>query len=166
MPKGKIGQGSSGSSNAPTVLGPCFNCNKIGHLARNCPYPKKQQGNPNACHGRLHYTTIEEVPEGEPVMVGMFLVNQYHAVVLFDSRSSHSFVSQAFARKHIQEIFDLDYGYHISLVGADISTRQMVRAMTIKIGNREFLMNLIVLPGLGLDVIMGMSWMQCWGCCY
>jgi hypothetical protein len=46
---------------------------------------------------------------------------------------------------------------------ADISTRQMVCAVTIKIGNMEFLTNLIVLPGLGLDVIMGMSWMQHWG---
>jgi hypothetical protein len=30
-------------------------------------------------------------------MVGMFLVNQHSAVVLFDSRSSYSFISQAFA---------------------------------------------------------------------
>jgi hypothetical protein len=39
----------------------------------------------------------------------------------------------------------------------------MVHAVTIEIGNRKFLTNLIVLPGLGLDVIMGMSWMQHWG---
>jgi predicted aspartyl protease len=39
----------------------------------------------------------------------------------------------------------------------------MVHAVTIQIGNMRFLTNLIVLPGLGLDVIMGMSWMQRWG---
>jgi predicted aspartyl protease len=39
----------------------------------------------------------------------------------------------------------------------------MVCGVTIEIGNRKFLVNLIVLPGLGLDVIMGMSWMQRWG---
>jgi hypothetical protein len=103
------------------------------------------------------------VPEGEPVMAGMFLVNQHLAIVLFDSESSHSFVSQAFAQKHNQEISNLDYGYHICLAGVDISTRQMVHVVTIEIGNREFLMNLIVLHGLGLYVIMGMNWMQRWG---
>jgi predicted aspartyl protease len=92
----------------------------------------------------------------------MFLVNQHPAVVLFDSGSSHSFISQAFARKHDQEISDLDYGYRISSAGADISTRQMVCDVTIEIGNKKFMTNLIVLPGLGLDVIMGMSWMQRW----
>jgi hypothetical protein len=85
MPKGKIGQGSSGSSNAATILEPCFNYNKMGHLAKKCPYPKKLQANSNAHQGHLHYTTIEEVPEGEPVTAGMFLVNQHPAVVLFDS---------------------------------------------------------------------------------
>jgi predicted aspartyl protease len=103
------------------------------------------------------------VPEEEPVTAGMFLVNQHPAVVLFDSGSSHSFISQAFARKHNQEISDLNYGYRISSAGANISTRQMVHAVTIQIGNMRFLTNLIVLPGLGLDVIMGMSWMQRWG---
>jgi len=50
--------------------------------------------------GQVHYTTIEEIPEGEVVTAGMFLVNQHRAVVLFDSRASHSFMSQAFASKH------------------------------------------------------------------
>jgi hypothetical protein len=48
----------------------------------------------------VHYTTIEEIPTGEVVMAGMFLVNQHPAVVLLDSGASHSFMSQAFASKH------------------------------------------------------------------
>jgi hypothetical protein len=41
---------------------------------------------------------VDEIPEGEPVTAGKFPVNQNPAVVLFDSGSSHSFMSQAFAR--------------------------------------------------------------------
>jgi hypothetical protein len=33
----------------------------------------------------MHHTSIEEIPEGEPVTAGMFPVNQNLAVVLFDS---------------------------------------------------------------------------------
>jgi hypothetical protein len=50
--------------------------------------------------GRVHFTTIEEIPEGEPMTAGMFPVNQHPVIVLFDYGSSHSFMSQAFAQKH------------------------------------------------------------------
>ena len=52
--------------------------------------------------GHVHYTTVEEIPTGEVVIAGMFLVNQHPAVVLVDSRASHSFMSQIFASKHDQ----------------------------------------------------------------
>jgi hypothetical protein len=103
---------------------------------------------------------VEEIPEGEPISAGKFPVNQHPAVVLFDSGSSHSFMSQAFTRKYEQLCIDLSYGYRISSVGADVLTNQMVRGATLELGNRKFRVNLIVMPGLVLDVIIGMNWMK------
>jgi hypothetical protein len=60
-------------------------------------YKKQATG---ARTGRVHYTTVEEILEGETGTAGMFLVNQHSACVLFDSGSSHSFISQAFASKY------------------------------------------------------------------
>ena len=66
---------------------------------------------------------MEEIPTREVVTAGMFLVNQHPAIVLFDSRASHSFMSQAFASKHDEKIIVVDKGgYCISSVGASIST--------------------------------------------
>ena len=74
------------------------------------PHPKKggnqnqgnqKQVNPKARPGYMHYTTVEEVPAGEVVTAGMFLINKHPAIVLFDSRASHSFMSQAFALEMI-----------------------------------------------------------------
>ena len=48
----------------------------------------------------MHYTDVEEVPTGEVVTTGMFLVNKHPAIVLFDSGASHSFMSQSFASKY------------------------------------------------------------------
>ena len=71
----------------------------------------------------MHYTTIEYVLEGEVVIAGMFLVNKHHAIVLFDSGASHSFLSQSFASKYDQKIIKINKGgYSISLAGATIST--------------------------------------------
>ena len=66
----------------------------------------------------MHYTAAEEVPMGEVVIAGMFLVNKHPAIVLFDSRASHSFMSQTFASKHDQKIIEVDKGgYSISSTG-------------------------------------------------
>jgi hypothetical protein len=154
VPQNKTRQGSA--SGATTyVKGPCYNCGQNGHFAKYCPHPKKQQATYPA---RVHHTTIEDIPEGEPVTAGMFSINQHPRVVLFDSGSSHSFMSQAFARKYNQEIKELGYGYRISSAGADVLTNQMVRGVTLDMGDRRFQVNLIVMPGLVLDVILGMNW--------
>ena len=65
---------------------------------------------------------MEEIPKGEVVTAGMFLVNKHPAIVLFDSRASHSFMSQIFASNHDQNIVVVDKGgYSISSAGATIS---------------------------------------------
>ena len=106
LPKGNGGQGSSVG---PRSNQPCFNCNQVGHWAKECPHPKKnnnqnqsnqRQANPKARPGYVHYTTVEEVPTGEVVTTDIFLVNKHPAIVLFDSRASHSFMSQAFASRN------------------------------------------------------------------
>jgi hypothetical protein len=46
--------------------------------------------------GRIYYTQVATTPEGEPVMMGTFLVANHPAVVLFDSGASHTFISKKF----------------------------------------------------------------------
>ena len=70
-------------------------------------------------------------------------------------------MSQAFASKYDQKVIEVNKsGYNISLAGATISTNQIVRDVLISIQEREYTMDLIVLPRLAIDVILGMSWMS------
>jgi hypothetical protein len=43
---------------------------------------------------------VEEVQEAPDVVIGMFLVNDTSAVVLFESGASHSFISVTNVGKH------------------------------------------------------------------
>ena len=77
---------------------------------------------------------MEEIPSGEVVIAGMFLVNHHPAVILFDSGASHSFMSPTFASMYDQKIFVVDKGgYCISVAGSNISTNQIAKDVRIQI---------------------------------
>ena len=104
---------------------------------------------------------MEEIPSGEVVTVGMFLVNHHPTVVLFDFGASHLFMSLTFASKYKQKVVTIEKGgYCISAARSQISTNQIVREVRILISNREYTVDLVVLPGLGIDVILGLKWMS------
>ena len=93
--------------------------------------------------------------------MGKFLVNQHPAVVLFDLGASHSFMSPAFASKYNQKVITLSMGsYYISAARSNISTNQIVQDVNIEIEGRVYTFDLVVLLGLGIDVILGMKWMS------
>ena len=75
--KPRTNQAAAPAANNMTK-GPYYNCHKMGHVAEECPYPKKQQ---TTYPARVHHTLIEEIPEGEPVTAGMFPLNQHLAVL-------------------------------------------------------------------------------------
>jgi hypothetical protein len=104
---------------------------------------------------------VEEYPTGEVVTAGKFLVNDHPTVMLFDSGASHSFVSSTFASEHkLNMITIVKGGYCISADGNNIMTNQVVKDVKIEIGDREFFADLVVLLGVGIDVILGMKWMS------
>ena len=156
-------RGNTGPSHAktPPANRPCWNCNHIGHWQSNYPYPPKKANQGNVRQGRVHYTIVEAIPAGEVVTAGKFLVNQCDAHVLFDSGASHSFVNLDFVSKHNLMAVTLDKGsYCISAARNNICTNQVVFRATLEIGDSQFLADLIVLPGVGIDVILGMKWMS------
>jgi hypothetical protein len=108
----------------------------------------------------VHHTTIDDILEGEPMTASMFSINNHPTIVLFDSGSSHSFISQSFAKRYEQKIVELECSYRISLAGVDLLTNQIIQGAALNIAGRQYKLNLIVMPGLVLDVIMGMNWMN------
>jgi hypothetical protein len=50
----------------------------------------------NYTRGRDNHVAVEEAQEAPDVVIGMFLINDIFAVVLFNSGASHSFISAAY----------------------------------------------------------------------
>jgi len=106
--------------------------------------------------GQLHYSQLEQVPEGEPVLAGTFLVNDHPTVVLFDSGATFSFISKAYALKHGYKIIELKHKYHITAAESSINTNHIVRDLRLEVGRESLFISSLVLPQLGIDVILGM----------
>jgi hypothetical protein len=103
---------------------------------------------------------VEEAQETPDVAIGMFLVNDTSAVVLFDSRASHSFISATYNGKHNLPLALLRCQMIVSSPGGDMPARQLCLKVNLKIRGLDFVANLIVLESKGIDVILGMDWLS------
>jgi hypothetical protein len=103
---------------------------------------------------------VEEAQEAPNVVIGMFLVNDTSAVVLFDSGASHSFISAAYVGKYNLPLALLMCQMIVSSLGGDMPARQLGLKLNLKIRGVDFVANLIVLESQGIDVILGMDWLS------
>jgi hypothetical protein len=110
--------------------------------------------------GRVNYTTMEEIPEGDQVLAGMFSLNGYPAIVLFDSGATHYFISKACTQKCQLTIQHINTTYMIRTPRGKIITKQMVMHAPLSLAERIYKPSLIVLEGQGIDVILGIGWMK------
>jgi hypothetical protein len=160
--------------------GPCFNCGQTVHFFRECPNPRQynpsyqgtsgsqqqqrpdkniQKGKLEKKSGKVFYTNAEEIPAGEPVMMGMFPVANHLAVMLFDSGGSHTFISRTFVVKYEIPIGEIKEEFNIQSPGGRLCTKEMVCQVPIKLGGSHFPTDMVVLKNQDIDVILGMNWM-------
>jgi hypothetical protein len=100
---------------------------------------------------------MKDVPKGEQVLVGMFALNGYPIVILFDSSASHIFISKACTKKCQLIVMHLSTPYMISTPGGKIVTKYLAKNTPLNLVGKIYKIGLIILDGQGIDVILGMS---------
>jgi hypothetical protein len=131
----------------------CYSCGEQGHYANRCPNSRTCVSQPaiatpaptrgpnsvpvaakqNYARGRLNHVAVEEVQEAPDVVIGMFLINDTSAVVLFDSRAVHSFISAAYVGKHNLPLALLRCQMIFSSPGGDMPARKLCSKVNLKI---------------------------------
>jgi hypothetical protein len=76
---------------------------------------------------------VEEVQEAPDVVIGMFLINDASAIMLFDFGASHSFMSAAYVGKHNLPLALLRCQMIVSSPGGDMPARQLCPKVNFKI---------------------------------
>jgi hypothetical protein len=90
----------------------------------------------------------------------MFFLYEHPIIILFDSRSSHDFLSSACARKAELNLCATPAPYSISTPGGRVVANQMVHKIPLKLAGRVFPTTPFILEGQGINVILGMNWMK------
>jgi hypothetical protein len=166
-------------SNAPTSRGAptqggrtggaCFKCGLTGHFAWQCPTKSttpgagnqaKPQGQQNFMYGKVNHMTSDEAQQAQDVILGMFLTNSHPATILFDFGASHSYISSSFVIKHSLPLATMKHTMLVSSSGGEMRTKHICPAVSITIRGVDFPLNLILLDSKGIDIILGMDWLN------
>ena len=107
--------------------------------------------------GQVHYTTLEGIPKGAPVMAGTFAVNEQPVTMLFDSGASHTFISEGCVVRLGLKIESMPKPYHIHSPGGKLITNQFVKQVPLQLQGNFFSTALIMLPTQRIDIILGMN---------
>jgi hypothetical protein len=107
----------------------------------------------------VNHLNVEEVMNEPDAVMGTFPLNSFTALVLFDTGTSHSFISNAFVKKHAFSTETIGKVIKVSSPGEELIVNAGCRSLILEIGKYKFPTHLVVLNSQGLDVILGMDWM-------
>jgi hypothetical protein len=126
------------------------------------PAPNQDKGRKQKVHvrqGKLNFTTLEELPEGAPVLTGTFSIFHQPALIMFDSSESHNFISQKFSTKCQLPFCHTRWSFMIATPGGKVATNQLNQSVPIQLRSKIFKTTLLILGLENVDIILGANWM-------
>ncbi|GJV86110.1 putative reverse transcriptase domain-containing protein [Tanacetum coccineum] len=142
----------------------CFECGAQGHYRKDCPKVKNQNRRNKArvpdVRGKAYVLGGGAANPGSNTVMGMFLLNNHHAYMLFDSSADRSFVSNTFST--LLDIIPsaLDVSYAVELAdGRTSETSTVLRGCTLGLLGHPFNIDLMPIDLGNFDVIIGMDWL-------
>nr|GEV42630.1 reverse transcriptase domain-containing protein [Tanacetum cinerariifolium] len=138
-----------------------------GNLPKDCPKLKNEVGEKGNAPGWVHAIgnakkrgNASRDPHSNVVM-GMFLLNNRYASILFDTGADRSFKSTAFSSLNDIVPTPLGNSYDVELAdGKIVGVDTIMRGYTLNFLNYSFNIDLMPVELGSFDVIIGMDWLR------
>nr|XP_029153239.1 uncharacterized protein LOC112775620 [Arachis hypogaea] len=114
-------------------LGGCFKCGLPGHIARDCPRGRNQNAGQSQHQGRVFAVNAKDASKADPLM-------KVEELGL--------------------KVSELPFALHVHTPHQTIMTRSGCRQVGFKLEGRDFVHDLICLPMVGLEMILGFDWLS------
>ncbi|KAL7593210.1 hypothetical protein Lser_V15G34740 [Lactuca serriola] len=110
---------------------------------------------------RAFQLTAEEDRAAPDVVIGSFLVNNIHALVLFDSGATRSFVSLVLSNRFVGAPGELDCPLDIDIADdRSVRVARVHRGCILQLFSEQYLVDLVLIPLSRNNVIVGMDWLR------
>ena len=151
----------------------CYRYGQEGHIVVNCmarnveaqPNPPKvveqtEQPTPSRAQARAYASTSKDTGKSDVVVTGTLSILGHFAFTLFDSGSTHSFISMPFVVQTGFKLGPLLHEMYVSTPsGVDLVARDRVKNDQVIIGNQTLSVDLMVVSMTDFDVILGIDWL-------
>nr|GFA64340.1 putative reverse transcriptase domain-containing protein [Tanacetum cinerariifolium]GFA64343.1 putative reverse transcriptase domain-containing protein [Tanacetum cinerariifolium] len=138
----------------------CRNCNKIGHLARDCRNTANTNNANNQKGTGVYAVGRAGTDPDANVITGTFLLNNQYASILFDTDADRSFVSTTFSTQINIMSSTLDHCYEVELAdGRIIRLDTILKGCTLNLLNHPFNIDLMPVELGSFDAIIDMDWL-------
>ena len=94
-------------------------------------------------------------------VVGVIHLFSGHALILFDSDASHSFVSSSFVKTHNMKMDVGNHEWHVRIpMGETQVSRAVCKRCPLTLSYLKMLTDLVVMEMNDFDIILGMDWLS------
>ncbi|XP_020972527.1 uncharacterized protein LOC110269186 [Arachis ipaensis] len=138
----------------------CFNCGLPGHIARDCTRGRNPNAGQSQHQGRVFTVNAKDASKTDPLMRGICLIGDKSLIALYDTGVSYSFILFAKVEELGLKVSELVFELHVHTPHQAVMTRSGHRQVGFKLEGRDFVYDLICLPMVGLEMILGFDWLS------
>ncbi|GJS89614.1 reverse transcriptase domain-containing protein [Tanacetum coccineum] len=155
LTKNRRNKGPATGSYLQPVLVTCHACGEKGHYRNQSPKAN------NSAHGKSYLLRDKNAHQDPNIVMGMFLLNQHLARVLFNSGANKSFVSISLASMLNIPPITLVTTYDIEMADGNlVGTNTVIQGCTLILLNQSFEIDLMPIKLGSFDVVIGMDWLS------
>ena len=134
----------------------CFNCGEGGHISAQCKKPKRTQG-----AGKVFALSGAPTANEDGLVRGTSFINSFPLITIIDTGATHCFIVVDCVKRLGLTLSSLDRDMVVEVPAKGTVTTSFVCASCpLSIFDRDFVVDLVCLPLVGLDVVLGMDWLK------